>query len=193
MARDRTERRKKSASGIGRFLALPHSVIDSPAYRALPHPARSLLVDVARQFSGRNNGALVATPRYLQPLGWKSHDTVARALRQLLDARLLVETRKGRFPNTPAWYALGWLVLDIRDGLDIDPSTYRKDAYSGAPLIPSHGARTMPVAPSHGERAPTLTPPHGAIRPQIDPALAPSHGKYLHQAICTARSAGVSS
>ena len=49
-------------------------------YRALGYPARALLIDIARQYTGSNNGRLVACARYLKPLGWNSNDTVSRAL-----------------------------------------------------------------------------------------------------------------
>ena len=105
----------------GRFVALPHVVIDSPSHRALNHAARSLLVDIARQYTGRNNGKLVACNKALKPLGWTSHQSVTRALQELIEAKLLTETRKGARPNRAAWFALGFIRLEVTDGLDIDP------------------------------------------------------------------------
>src|SRR4051794_40248270 len=83
----------------GRFLALPHLVLDSPNYRELGHVARSLLVDVGRQYTGHNNGKLVVCAKYLAPLGWRSADVITRAKKHLLASELLIETRIGMFPN----------------------------------------------------------------------------------------------
>jgi len=98
---------------------LPHVVIDSPSYRELGHPARALLIDIARQYTGSNNGRLVACAKYLRPLGWRSNDTITRALVQLKGAQLLIETRLGMKPNRAAWFALGWYSLDNVSGMDI--------------------------------------------------------------------------
>jgi hypothetical protein len=126
---------------VGRFLALPYDVLRSPAYRDLGHPARSLLLDIAIQFCGDNNGKLVACRKYLTPLGWTSNDTVTRALRDLKAAGLLIETRMGMKPNRAAWFALGWKALDVAPGMDIDPRTYRRGSFGIEPLKPSGGAR----------------------------------------------------
>ena len=141
------------------FVALPVVVLESPGYRAASHVARALLVDIAMQYSGHNNGRLVACTKYLQPLGWRSNDTVVRGRRELLDLGLLVETRKGGFPNTATWYALAWQALDVTEGLDINPKLYRTGAYrvapaQNAPLVPSGGAGRTAIAPAGGARPP---------------------------------------
>lgn len=43
-------KRGDSGRDSGGFIALPWSVMDSAAYTALSHPARSLLLEIARQF-----------------------------------------------------------------------------------------------------------------------------------------------
>jgi hypothetical protein len=128
-----SEARNKRKRDTGRdgvqFVALPHIVLQSPSYRDLNHAARSLLLDIAMQHNRRNNGALVACEKYLAPLGWKSSQTITRALRELLEAKLLILTRQGFRPNRAAWYALGWQSLDVSVGLDIDPRAYRTGQY----------------------------------------------------------------
>jgi hypothetical protein len=146
------------------FVALPYVVLDSAAYRSVGHPARSLLLDIARQFNGHNNGKLVACAKYLKPLGWKSNDTVSRALRELVAVDLLIETRKGARPNKAAWFALGWYQLDIGGGLDIDVKQYRTGRYQNAALTPAGGVVVPLIAPPHGVRASFTTPAHGSIQ-----------------------------
>jgi hypothetical protein len=49
----------------GGFVALPWAVLDCPAYKALSHPARALLMEVARQYVRDNNGRLLLSGAYL--------------------------------------------------------------------------------------------------------------------------------
>ena len=77
MANGRNPRRKVDVGRDGGgFVALPWSVLDCPAFQALSHPARSLLLEVARQFARDNNGRLLLSRAYMVGRGWKSHDTL---------------------------------------------------------------------------------------------------------------------
>jgi hypothetical protein len=146
------------------FVALPYVVLDSAAYRSVGYPARALLLDIAKQYNGHNNGKLVACAKYLKPLGWKSNDTVSRALRELVAVDLLIETRKGARPNKAAWFALGWYQLDIGEGLDIDVKQYRTGRYQNAVLTPAGGVVVPLIAPPRGVRASFTTPAHGSMQ-----------------------------
>lgn len=169
------------------FVALPLVVLESPGYRRASHPARSLLIDMAMQYTGGNNGKLTACEKYLKPKGWRSNDTIVRARRELIDCGLLIETRKGGFPNTTAWFALSWQALDHAHGLDIDPKLYRTGGYmrpekperQNASLVPSGGAAVAFIAPSGGVRASIVAPAGGAIRGALPHSPAPSGGAYL--------------
>ncbi|MFC3146443.1 hypothetical protein [Piscinibacterium candidicorallinum] len=111
------------------FIMLPHVVVESPGYRELTHAARSLLVDLARQFNGKNNGELVACAKALKPLGWTSNQTVSRCLKQLQEVGLIQETRKGAKPNLASLFALTWLDLDYSPKMDIERGAFRRSAY----------------------------------------------------------------
>src|SRR4051812_40495803 len=102
----------KGSGGLGRFVALPHSVLDCPGYRGLTVYAKALLVDVARQYAGGNNGSLLCSRRKMAEYGWKSVDTLTKALSELLAANLLFRTVQGQRPNKASWYALTWQSLD---------------------------------------------------------------------------------
>lgn len=153
-----------SKRDAGQFVALPYVVIKSAAYRSLNSYARALLIDIAIQYNSRNNGKLVACMKYLRPLGWKSSDTVSMAKRQLLGSGLLIETRKGRFPNTPAWYMLAWHDIDVSEGLDCAPDHYRRirRGYLPAPAPSPKPAGLQPV-PSALRPTPPIAPRDGAI------------------------------
>jgi hypothetical protein len=124
----------------GNFVALPHDVLKSPSYRKLNYSARALLLDVAMQATNSNNGKLVACLKYLTPLGWTSKATIGKAIKELLDAGLLIETRKGCKPNKASWFAIPWRDLNVTVGLDIDPKQYRRGTtYENAVYAPNTG------------------------------------------------------
>ena len=100
MAHKRSQR--ASSRDPGPFLALLHGVLLSAAYRNLSHTARSLLIDIGQQYNRYNNGKLTACAKYLKRFGWTSNDVVTRAKAELLASGLLIETRKGGFPNRAA-------------------------------------------------------------------------------------------
>ncbi len=169
------------------FVALPLVVLESDGYRLAGHPARALLIDVAMQYTGHNNGKLTACAKYLKAKGWNSNDTIVRARRELIECGLLVETRKGARPNKAAWFALSWLDLDQGQGLDIDPKYYRRGAYMTpdsseqqiTAVAPSGGVAGTSIAPSGGVRTSIVAPSGGAIRGSLTPSPTPSGGAYL--------------
>lgn len=102
----------------GGFVALPWSVLDSPAFLNLSHPAKALLLEFARQYVRDNNGRLLASMRHLRARGWKSADVVTRAKRELIDGGFVHELVRGRRPNRASWYALTWFALDLHRDYD---------------------------------------------------------------------------
>lgn len=120
----------KKSRDPGGFVAIPWAVLDSPAYLGLTPYAKTLLLDIARQYSGSNNGALRCGRAYMQPRGWTSMDMLTKAKRELLDAGLIFETVKGARPNKASWYAMTWQSLDKLDGLDAGAAAaFERGAY----------------------------------------------------------------
>ena len=176
----------------GRFVGIPHWVLLDESYRAASDRARSLLLDVAMQYSGHNNGKLVVCAKALKPLGWRSADGIQKAKTELLALGLLIETRKGARPNKASWFALGWRPLEVKDGIDITVNSYVTLAMrKNAALIPSCGIGAAKIAPSHGIRRASSIPPHGAIRAKSGGASIPPHGAYLDVAIPSEETEGV--
>jgi hypothetical protein len=187
MANGRNSRRKvDSGRDAGGFIALPWVVLDCPAYAHLSHPARALLLEVARQYVRDNNGRLLASRAYLAKRGWKSADVITRAKRELLEAGFIFETVKGHRPNKASWHAITWQTLDRHPGYDagaveaFQHGAYRKTMpLKNASLRPSHGTERVVIVPPHGtEQLPTV-PPHGAIRPVLGVRSVPPHGHHL--------------
>jgi hypothetical protein len=118
----------KNRDGTG-FVALPHVVQDSSAYKSLSFSARALLLDIARQYTGSNNGKLVTCAKALADRGWNSNATVTKAQRELMEYGFLCLTRQGFKPNKASWYALTWLSLDWSPEMDIQQSAFRRGMY----------------------------------------------------------------
>ena len=109
----------------GRFLALPYAVLTSAAYLSLSPHGIKLLVDLGMQYYGRNNGDLCAAWKLMRARGWHSEETLHKAKKELLQAQLIVETRKGGRPNRTTLYALTFFALDYCGGkLDITPAGF---------------------------------------------------------------------
>ncbi|CAN7312211.1 hypothetical protein LJR029_005473 [Caballeronia sp. LjRoot29] len=106
------------------FVAFPTVVLNSVAYLGLSAHARMLLVDIAAQYSGDNNGDFSIAWVLMKPRGWKSEDTLSKAKKELLESGLVVETRKGARPNKASLYALTWLALDQHPKLDMTQKTF---------------------------------------------------------------------
>jgi len=184
----------------GGFVALPWSVLDCPAYTRLSHPARSLLMEIARQWVRDNNGRLLASGAYLSKRGWKSADVITRAKRELIAAGFIHETVMGQRPNKASWYAVTWQRLDKLKGYDEGAeATFRRGAYmDSTPLKPQKtreqlfkkwdgagrsATKTVMPTKEPADRNASLIPPHGVESTLIAPSdgvetnpVAPSHG-----------------
>lgn len=201
--------RSKSTKGdsgrdAGGFVALPWAVLDCPAYAHLSHPARALLMEIARQFVKDNNGRLLVSGAYLRTRAWKSADVITRAKRELIAAGFIFETVMGQRPNKASWYAVTWQRLDKLKGYDPGAlESFRRGAYASgvvlhakptreelyekwrqpkkqnASLRPSGGVESALIAPSGGVERLALAPSHGAIAPHLGMLPTPSNGNHL--------------
>lgn len=188
--RDRSGKSSPSGRDAGGFIALPWSVIDSPAYMKLSPHAKCLLLDAARQFVRDNNGRLLLSMRHLKTRGWNSCSMVSKAKKELLDGGLLFETVKGHRPNKASWYAITWQSLDKLKGYDTGAELcFRRGAYAqipicqNAPLSPSQGTVTRDITPLSGARTAVIKPSQGAMRVNNSPQAIPLGGNHLDKTI----------
>ena len=185
MGREKNRKGYDNTRDSGPFVALPWSVLDSPAYIGLSHPAKALLMDIARQYVRDNNGRLLASRAHLLRRGWSSHDTIARALRELVAAGFIHQTVMGCRPNKASWYAVTWRTLDRIPGYDAGATeSFRRSAYAKQPLKntslslspgPMEPVTGPPVRPS---RMPLSLPP-GPIKKVLGTSPSPYNGHHL--------------
>ncbi|AEF03711.1 hypothetical protein [Alteromonas naphthalenivorans] len=114
---------KKIRRNKGRFAGVPVHVMDSSDYLSLSFSSRALLLEFAKQYTGKNNGKLCATYSQLKPRGWRSEDTLRKCLKELLAAKLIVLTKRGMYGSgkrEPNYYGLTWQPIDKVEGFEMD-------------------------------------------------------------------------
>lgn len=106
------------------FITLPQVLLKSERFINLHPRSVKLLLDIAQQYNGFNNGDLQATMSCLKSRGWSSNDHLTKATRELLDKELIVRTRLGGFRFGCSLYALSWQPIDECGGkLEVQPTT----------------------------------------------------------------------
>ena len=154
MARSR-ERIKGRRSGRS-FLSLPHYVLDHPNYYTLSSRAIKLLIDIAAQYRGTNNGDLCCTFSVLKKRGWTSNDQIRKGLNELLERGWLIQTRQGHRPRVASLYALTWQPINECSGkLEVGatktaPNTWRQEPPPKPPRTFSDHRHTAQSEPPHG-------------------------------------------
>lgn len=149
---------------------MPHAVMDSKAFQGAGHPARSLLYELIRQHSGRNNGHFQLASPWLKKRGWNSADVVQRAKLELITRQLAIKTRLGGLNAGPDLWAVTWLPITDYTGLtEVSAMTYHQGAWhflnqainiqkrdersvSRSSTVPSPGMADAPTVPSHGAK-----------------------------------------
>ena len=83
-----------------------------------------LLIDLGYQYNGYNNGDLCASLSVMRKRGWNSNQQLAKALKELLERNLIVQTKQGGLNLGPNLYAITWQPIDECGGkLDANPTT----------------------------------------------------------------------
>ena len=96
---------------LGQYIAIPHAVMRSADYRNLSGTAVKLLCALLLQLDDRINGDFTAAFTVMhRQHGFRSTDTLARAIRELLAANIINKTRKAHGGRC-ALYAVTWLPI----------------------------------------------------------------------------------
>lgn len=108
------------------FAMLPVAVLKSRAYCDLSLAARCVLVAMAAQYRGGNNGHLVITLSAMREYGMSSPDVIWRA-EKALRANLLIElTKQGGLERGASRYALTFQSVDSPAGKRPASHAWRK-------------------------------------------------------------------
>jgi hypothetical protein len=172
------ERRRKSKplAEIGRFTPVPHRVTKSHAYRQLSHPAARLLWDIAGQYTGDDNGRLLASWRHMKEhCGWSSKDTLHRALASLMQSGFVFQTVMGHRPNKASWFAVTWFPLAKLQRYDpMAERGFVRWAFEINSLSPSPVLGRPLIGPSPVPMQPPIGTPPGPMEALLPPLPSPS-------------------
>ena len=106
------------------FLRLPHYILESEEFAALPGNAAKLLLQVAAKFRGSNNGNLEIVWSEFRNRGWNSETTLQAARSALVDGGWLVCTRHPQ-KRRCGLYAISWEPIDECEGKCLEISAER--------------------------------------------------------------------
>jgi len=123
MSRDRSSKRTKGDN----FALLPRQLIYHPAVSTLTGTAFRVLVLLASQHTGHNNGALGLTHKQAVAGGISTKASLYNALRELQRRQIIEITfPSSKIPSRPTMYALSWFPRS-------------NTQFSSATVVPSHG------------------------------------------------------
>ena len=109
--------RFKRANGAKHWVQLEHYLLDSPAWKGLTPNARIVYIEIKKRYNGRNNGMIALSSRDAGDAINASHNTGARAIRELLDAGFLVICTGSSF-NRKVRLATEYRLTEARDDRD---------------------------------------------------------------------------
>lgn len=128
----------------GGFVPLPNIVIRSDQFTHLSAHAVKLLVDLLAQYRGSNNGDLCCTWSMMQPRGWRSRDTLAKALAELMERGFVTQTRQGG-RHAPSLYGVTFYALDEQPKFDVRGKEFPRGAWARTALTPAKPSNSCPA------------------------------------------------
>lgn len=118
----RTKPLANGRAATNQFLKLTRSVYNSDNFKKLSAKAIKLLIDIAIQYNGYNNGDLQASFEPMKKRGWNSSATLNVAKRELEYYGFIELTRQGCLGRC-SLYAVAWESIDECKGkIDCKPT-----------------------------------------------------------------------
>lgn len=123
---------------------VPLTLLRHDNFTRLSPWANKLVLDLARQYTGFNNGYLCASRTLMGKCGWRSSNTLQRAVAELEHYGIVMRTQQGG-RNRPTLHALTWRRIDEKPGkpLDVRPTPKPLDLWKEpqAPFVRTTGGR----------------------------------------------------
>lgn len=114
------------------YLHLPDAMTNEEDFTSLSGSALHLLVDIARQYKGHNNGDLCAAMTLMKKRGWNSNNLLNKAKNELISKNWIIKTKQGGLGIGPDLFAITWQPINFCNGkLDVSatknaPRKFRK-------------------------------------------------------------------
>ena len=116
---------KNNAITYKGFLHLHKPLLYSSDFISLKGNSIKLLIDIAQQYNGYNNGDLCASLSIMRKRGWNSNQQLSKALKELIDKNLIMQTKQGGLNIGPNLYAITWQPIhECKGKLDVKPTTF---------------------------------------------------------------------
>lgn len=110
----------------GRFVALPHALLNSDAWKDLTPDARCIFIELKRRYNGKNNGSIGLSYRDAAKSFKGGKDTARTRLRELHEHGFIRMTNKSHKGNR---HATEWLLTTERDDRNNHPPSNEWKAY----------------------------------------------------------------
>jgi hypothetical protein len=121
----RRRKAKSTAITYKGFLHLHKPLLESSDFISLKGNSIKLLIDIGQQYNGYNNGDLCASLSIMRKRGWNSNQQLSKALKELIDKNLIMQTKQGGLNIGPNLYAITWQPIDdCNRKLDVKPTTF---------------------------------------------------------------------
>ncbi len=131
MNADKRARMTGRRSGKGRaFFRLWHDIIFTEQFAAIKGSALKLLVDLASQYNGHNNGELC--PAALRGR-WKSERQMSLAIKQLEQSGWIKKTKQGGMGIGSSLYGITWWGINPSKKHDHPPDIATNDWAKNSP------------------------------------------------------------
>ena len=108
---DKRRLRHKGRGTTYSHIQIPHYILTSAAFGDLTANAIKLLLELAKEYKGHNNGDMSCAYSVLKQRGWHSPGTLSAAKDELLAKGWIICTRQGGSRRC-SLYALTWWPID---------------------------------------------------------------------------------
>lgn len=133
MARPKKSDRWKDLGG-GAAFAVSMDLLRHQNFTRLSPYANKLVFDLARQYTGFNNGYLCCSWTLMKECGWNSPNTLRLAMLELEHYKIIMRTKQGGL-NCASLHGFTWRRIDQKKGKDLDtlptmtpPDTWKHEA-----------------------------------------------------------------
>lgn len=146
--------RKADASGrtigTGKHVRLYRWLLDTPAWRTLPCPARALLIELYGLYDGGNNGALFLSVRDAAERLAASKTTAARSFDQLCERGFIRPHVRGAFTRKLR-HATQWVLTEYGHGGQLPTKEFVRwrPASEKQNTVPPEGQMVPPEGQMH--------------------------------------------
>ncbi len=150
------------------FAQIPVEVLTSEACRTLPHYAKVVLLTVAAQYRGNNNGDIALSYSTARTFGITSKWQLTDSLALLLERGLIQKTLQGgKKPLRPCLYALTWQPINNLAGKIEACQTFApsNDWVKWSSGLPADQSAINQQHPRRGTSAPPEFPKRGVSEP----------------------------